>query len=694
MWEVLRRLKKKKDTPASAIKDKEGKKVLEEPEEIKGRYLEHFEELLKPVKASDEIERRQEKVIETVFKERMDQAKDQDVTYTTDSEIKTGIKLLKRKKCKDGSGWNNEIILNGGEEMIKSLRKIFNEIERQRMVPTQWNEVIIKAINKPGSVLEMANKRGLFLTDIISKLYEKILKNRNQEHIQQYISPNQAGGVLGMTTVDHIMVLSEIVRRNRKAGKKTYVVFGDAVKCFDKLWLKSCLIEMYKAGCNLQDLQIMYKLNEETEIVVDTPLGKTEKRKIGEVVKQGTVLGPSLCCIEMDQINNIGEDQSRNVGEQIVGILVFVDDVMSAGTANDVRKAIRNLAEMEKMKKFTYGLKKTKYMVMKTGREKEESIEEKVKEGKVEKAEEYKYVGLMLSEEGNLLHHLEYKHKKMKGQVVEMKSMASPFNLGPLFVAVRLQLYEACIVMSMLYNIEGWTELSKKELVKLESIQHNALCTLMHLPRTSPYLALLNELGMWKMEERLMYRKIMLYHNIINSADSRRIKNMVAEQEREREDGTWFMGVLRYLQTLDINLEIVKDSSKNVLKKIVKRKIIERMNATMIDSKRRYKKMRFLNCEDFKLKNYIKFGRGNDALDALKTRLNMREIYGNYKGDYALQRLCPYCEEEEDTTEHLIDCAVFGPSQFTIEDLANEDNIELWKQINEKVAVNMKWRDT
>ena len=245
----------------------------------------------------------------------------------------------------------------------------------------------------------------------------------------------------------------------------------------------------------------------------------------------------------------------------------------------------------------------------------------------------------------------------------------------------------------MLYNIEGWTNLTKKELLKLESLQHKALCTLMHLPKTSPYLALLNELGLWKMEERLMYRKIMLYHNIINSADSRLVKNMIEEQEREREDGTWFMGVLSYLQILNIKLEVVRESSKGVLKRIVKERIHERMNRTMIAAKEKYKKMRFLNCDSFELKKYIKFGGGNDALDALKTRLNMREIYGNYKGDFTLPRLCPYCEQEEDTTEHLIECSVFGVTQLNETDLTNDENIKLWKLINEKVAVNMKWRD-
>ena len=105
---------------------------------------------------------------------------------------------------------------------------------------------------------------------------------------------------------------------------------------------------------------MIYKLNEDTQIIVETPSGKTEQAYVGDVVKQGTVLGPQLCCVETDQINKIGENQEKAVGEQIVGILIFVDDVMSAGTADDIRKAIRNFSDMEQLKKFTYGLKKNK----------------------------------------------------------------------------------------------------------------------------------------------------------------------------------------------------------------------------------------------------------------------------------------------------------------------------------------------
>ena len=79
---------------------------------------------------------------------------------------------------------------------------------------------------------------------------------------------SRQGGTKGKSTVDHVIVLGEILRRNRNMGRKTYVVYGDAVKCCDKLWLKDCLLEMRSAGCNLQDLQLIYQLNSETEITI------------------------------------------------------------------------------------------------------------------------------------------------------------------------------------------------------------------------------------------------------------------------------------------------------------------------------------------------------------------------------------------------------------------------------------------
>ena len=118
-----------------------------------------------------------------VFDRIVNIANNKETIFTTREEIGKAISQLKRKKCKDRTGWNNEMILDTGDDMIDSLLAMINKMEEERISPQQWSEMKIKAISKPGSVLEMDNKRGLFITDILSKVYEKVLKTRNDEKI-------------------------------------------------------------------------------------------------------------------------------------------------------------------------------------------------------------------------------------------------------------------------------------------------------------------------------------------------------------------------------------------------------------------------------------------------------------------------------------------------------------------------------
>ena len=693
MWQVAKKIKRKKEEPPTAIKSKEGK-VLEDPELIKDRYLEHFAEILKNVPAETEEERKQEEFINSAFEKIVQIAKSKEPVLTTKEEVQMAVKELKRNKCKDKTGWQNELVLETGEEMIECLHGMMNKMEKERAVPEPWNEVKVKAVGKKGSVLEMDNKRGLFITDILSKIYEKVMKNRNNEKITNYVSDYQMGGVKERAPVDNIILLSEVIRQKRKLGKKCYIMFGDAVKCFDKLWLKDSLVELYKAGCNVQDIHMMYKMNENTVIEVETPFGTTEKITVGDVVKQGTVLGPTLCCVAIDQINQVGEHQERSIGKEFIAILVFVDDVMSAGSPEDIRKGIRSCRKMEQLKKVTYGLKKTKYMILNTGREEDEEITEEVNKGRVGSTDEYRYVGFELDKMGNCMYHIEQKGKENNGQIVALKSLASYRNVGSKFIMVRLQLYESCIVKSLLYNLEGWNKQTKKEIKKLEQQQAKALCQIMEIPISTPYLGLLNELGIWRVEERLAYRRIMLMQNILKSDDRRLSKRVILDQKEEDEEDTIYRTAKDLLAKYKVDIDEIANMEKSKLKAIVKERINEEMGNMVEKAAGKMKKLRFVEAEKFKRKRYVEEMDGYETIQTVKTRLNMLTVYGNYKADVTLQQKCPYCNIEEDTTEHTIECRELGQSIVGREDLKNTDNIQLWKLINERTKFNMDNRSS
>ena len=43
-------------------------------------------------------------------------------------------------------------------------------------------------------------------------------------------------------------MMRSIIDNKRRLNRKTYCYFADAYKYFDKLWLKYCLVEVWRAG--------------------------------------------------------------------------------------------------------------------------------------------------------------------------------------------------------------------------------------------------------------------------------------------------------------------------------------------------------------------------------------------------------------------------------------------------------------
>ena len=67
-----------------------------------------------------------------------------------------------------------ELLIEGGDEMIKSLEILHNRTEQKNIIPKQWQQIIKKSINKRRNVEELCiNQRDLFLVNIVIKVYEK-----------------------------------------------------------------------------------------------------------------------------------------------------------------------------------------------------------------------------------------------------------------------------------------------------------------------------------------------------------------------------------------------------------------------------------------------------------------------------------------------------------------------------------------
>ena len=178
-------------------------------------------------------------------------------------------------------------------------------------------------------------------------------------------------------------------------------------------------------------------------------MGQTESISIKEIVKQGSIFGPIMCCATTSKVNNIGEIVQYSYGKVDIGMSVYMDDIAAAGGIAEIRKGIGNCAKMEKEKKTRYGLQKTKYMMVKLGKEREEIIQEKVKSGAVQKTEMYHYLGITVNKEGNLEQHIKVIARKCEIISREIDAIGAKYQVGKEEIRVKLKLFDTCLMAAL-----------------------------------------------------------------------------------------------------------------------------------------------------------------------------------------------------------------------------------------------------
>ena len=81
-----------------------------------------------------------------------------------------------------------------GDSFLSSVTKMFNCILKEKQPSDQWEKVNIQTMYKgKGSKKILYNYRAIFLTNIWSKTFEKIVYSRMYNNISNYISPFQTG---------------------------------------------------------------------------------------------------------------------------------------------------------------------------------------------------------------------------------------------------------------------------------------------------------------------------------------------------------------------------------------------------------------------------------------------------------------------------------------------------------------------
>ena len=606
-------VKKKYPKHLSAVpvgKKNSSGKIVTNHEELKHLYLETYKNRMRNRPIKENLSYIKE-MKNNLFNKRLKIARENKSKEWEMKDLEAALNSLKSDKARDPHGWVNELFKNGvaGHNLKISLLHIFNTMKKTNKIPEFIRFADISTIYKgKGPKTELINERGIYIVSILRSILMKLIYFDYYSIVDGSMSDSQVGARKNKNIRNHIWVVNGIISDvlSSKSKNSIDIQIYDYKQCFDSLWIQECMNDFFNAGFNDDKFALLYNINRTVKIAVRTPVGKTERETIRDVVTQGDVFGALLCSKQVDTFGqecmNMSKYTYKYRGEVEIPPLSMVDDVLcvsECGYKTTMSNAYLTLKT--DIKKLQFGAKKCKKIHVgkicesyKCQDLKVDKWEEIVIQNDVTgtddiddecngyevmgKATEEKYLRDIISSDGKNIKNIKARVAKGKGIISRIMSLLQGIPFGRFYFEVAMILRESLLVSSMLVNTEAWYNVTKPELELLETIDLQFLRNVLKTPKSTPKEMLYLETGCVPFRDIIRKRRILFLHYILNEKPSSILRKVLTKQIETKKPKDWISQVSIDIEELgmELNIENLKNMKKSNLKMMVNMAVKEK----------------------------------------------------------------------------------------------------------------------
>ena len=536
--------------------------IINETTEIFGEgaiinaYKEEFSYRLRNRKIEDGLEDYQEslELLVSLYLENAEAVKAQ-YNFTMDELIEI-IKNLANKKAPGLDGITTELLKAAGDGLLQAVLDLFNYMKNNVVVPHQWEQVVITTIYKgKGKKKELVNYRGIFLTSVLCKIFEKLIQKRI-DVVLNTVSKFQAGG-RKRSTVDQLFLLRGALDHMAYLKKPAYITLYDYRQAFDSLWLKESILSLWNLGIRDVYLPLIYKLNEKAVVTVNTPYGRTSPFVVDQIVKQGDVLASNICSVSTGEICD--QDFGAPIGLLSLRPLAFVDDILKLNTkTDDVRSSHAHTLSFSKLKKLD--LNEPKCCGLTVGGKKNTNFPELyINDILVQIVKSAKYLGDIINNKNNNEDMLIERGNKAIGKLISIFAAVNEVTLGAFLYNALLLMYHSYYLAAIIFNCQSWTNISNKDITKLQTLQLKYLKKMIRVPQATANCFVFLETGILPIEHEIWRRQFTYLHSILNLDSDDPVRTMYDQQKKLPGERNWANNMeklrLRYSISFDDRIE-------------------------------------------------------------------------------------------------------------------------------------------
>ena len=675
-WDLCKR-NKVKSTLGSSVELEDGNEVYSE-EMIRNAYKNEFVHRLRKREISPDL-LNYEKQSERLCQLLLSQEDEHEPTFSPE-ELENVRKHLKKGKSPGRDGLPPDIFIHGGEKLQQLVMNMLNFIKQNKGVPKQWSQVQITTIYKnKGKKKQLVNQRGIFLKQVLSKMYGKLNMNRADTAMEN-IDKSQAGGRHNRGPADHTYLLRAAIDHSKYINQPLHITLYDYAQCFDSLWLSDSLLSLLKVGVSSEVVRNLKELNEKSNIVVKTPVGMTDEFEMASIVQQGSVSGGALCVVSTAEVSEEELGDGIQIGTASVKVLTYVDDIATITVHNG-----QTYVSHESVKWFSdkkrLDLQGKKCVVLSVNLRVGDVIPRlKIRDTVLENVKVATYLGDQFNATGTNSDLIRERVRKANGCIVNIMTLCSEVTMGMYTIQTTLLLYQTVFLPVVLYNAQAWSNLTNQNINDLQTVQLKLLKRMLHAPTSTSNPLTFLETGCIPIRSEIEIKQLCFLHHILSLEDGDPVKVTYRQQMQYPFEPNWgnTISTLRSKHNITESDTQIKSLSKDAWKQRIKSTVRANTLRDLKEAASQQKHSSNITLPNsMEKQDYLTSLPSQNARKIFHIRTGTIDLKHHRRYKYGNDTTCRLSHQEVEDVDHVVNrCEKIG-RDYIVENIYTTNNDEL-----------------
>lgn len=512
-WDKIKCLKGTK-SKEKTFSIKHGNAIITDPDELAEMFADHFYKISSSAKSGSKVD-----VVDTSFDSQAPEVNHELDAPFSRHELDEMLGDLTGSSAGEDQ-LHNLMLKNLTEEGKEFLLKIYNKVWDEGIFPDQWRSAIVIPIGKQGKDLSnISNHRGICLLSVTGKGMERMVNRRFNYFLEKekIISPFQSGFRKMRSTADNLVTLEHNIMEGFCKKQDTIAIFFDLEKAYDTTCRKLIKSELKRIGVPGKMLKYLSGFLENRQFKVSINGSMSSTREFESGLPQGSVLSCSLF--------NLAIEKLLQPVKPPVKALLFADDlVVYVTNKNNVKSGeilvdvLSNLDKTANDYGFKFSDTKTEAVVF--SRKHNKNIikpELVIGNNKINFAENYKFLGMVMDRKLKWNDHIQYIHGKADKSLNVIR-MLSGTDFGS-DISMLIRMHKALVIFLMDYGSFLFQNASGTSLKTLDVINNRGMRCALGAFKSTPIDSLHAETGIPKLKYRREYLGLSYIAKVMSNPD-------------------------------------------------------------------------------------------------------------------------------------------------------------------------------